>query len=313
MIHQMPNPTALEKLGPIKAALARSAYERNAVRIAQPDLRGYPWLVATARGVFAVSLTRAMTVLHGWYFGICRHHDRLYIFENCGRRDRSVDLGRIVRIDLTGGRLANPAVVVTGLHGNCHQVRVISEVLCVVDTANQAIRRYTLDGEPIDVKYPFPPAPHTDRTGRYLHINSIAQFGSHIALMLHNGKALPERSSELALLDTEWRLVSRQPLDGRWCHDIVADEQGVVWHCGTEAGELLRSDGPNVKITDNYLTRGLAVSGDQIVVGISAFGPRSQRDKLAGSVVILNRAFERLAELTLEGPPADIAALQLED
>lgn len=306
----MTDPFDLDARRAIKTALARQAYEHHIVRIAEPDLRACSWLVATHRGVFGVSQGRVFTVLHGWYFGICRHDKHIYLFENCGLRDRSADLGRIVRIELADGRLADAAVLVTGLHTNCHQIRVIDGLLCVVDTANQAIRRYTLGGERVDVREPFPVAPPTDRTGAYLHINGIARLGSHVALMLHNGKALPEKSSELALLDEQWNPLERHSLAGRWCHDIVEDEDGVIWHCGSEAGELLNSKGLKFPVSQTLLTRGLAVTRERIVVGVSTFGPRQQRDSLAGGLVVFDRALNRIAQLTLDGPPTDVLALQ---
>jgi hypothetical protein len=305
----MSEPFDLDKRRAIKMALARDTYARGVVRIAQPDLTGYAWLVASHRGVFAVAEDRVCTALHGWFFGICRHEDSFYLFENCGLRDRDSGLGRIVRIDLIEGRLANPAVLVIGLHANCHQVRVIDGLLCVVDTANQAILRYTLAGEPVDVKHPFPVAPLTDRTGAYLHLNAVAKIGGRIAVMRHNGKALPEKASEIAWLDADWKPVSLQPLDGRWCHDIVEDEHGAIWNCGSKAGEILVSDGRKVAVAGDMLTRGLAISADRIVVGKSTFGSRKERDSLLGAVVIMDRAFNRIADLELGGPPTDIALL----
>lgn len=305
----MTNSFDLDKRRAIKMALAREAYEHDHVRIAQPDMTAYSWLVATHRGVFAVAEDRVALAIHGWFFGICRYRDSYYLFENCGLRDRTADLGRIVRIDLVEGRLENPTVFVKGLHVNCHQVRVIDDLLCVVDTANQAIRRYTLEGELVDVKHPFPIAHFEDQTGRYLHLNAVAKIGGRIAVMRHNGRALPEKNSELAWLDADWNPVAIQSLDGQWCHDIVEDELGALWHCGSKAGELLVSDGRKVAITHDMLTRGLAISPDRIVVGKSTFGTRTERDSLLGGVVILDRAFNHIAMLELDGPPTDIAAI----
>lgn len=295
----------------IKMALARDAYNRNLVRITDPDVSDFSWLVASHRGVFAVAWDQARTVIHGWFFGICRHEDRFYLFENCGLRDQTSDIGRIIRIDLVDGVLVNPVVLVTGLHTNCHQVRVIDGLICVVDTANQAIRRYTLAGDLIDIKHPFPVADSSDRSGAYLHLNSVAKIGARIAVMRNNCKALPEKYSELAWLDTDWNPISIQALAGHWCHDIVEDEQGNIWHCGSKAGEILISNGNNLHVTDKLLTRGLNVSQDAIIVGTSTFGGRGTRDALPGGVVIFDRKFNRISNQNLDGPPTDIAALRV--
>ncbi len=309
MHYAMSDTFSLAERRAIKLALARDAYHRNLVRIAEPDVTSYSWLVASNRGMFAVAEDRVCTAIHGWFFGICRHENQFFLFENCGLRNRSVELGRIVRIDLVDGRLCNPAVLVTGLHGNCHQVRVIDGLLCLVDTANQAIRRYTLDGDLVDVKCPFPVALATARSGKYLHLNSIAKIGSRIAVMRHNSKAIPEKPSEIGWLDADWQPVAIEPLDGHWCHDIVEDDQGVVWHCGSKAGQLLSSAGQKIDICKGMLTRGLAITADRIVVGQSNFGDRAVRHSLHGAVVILDRAFNQIAEFELDGPPTDIALI----
>jgi hypothetical protein len=294
----------------IRQALARLAYDRDDVRIVDPDLAGWDWLATTHRGVFAVANDRIKLVLRGWFFGICRHGDRLYAFENCGHRDLGSNTGRVVRLDITGTTLTGPRVLVTGLHNNCHQVVVIDETLCVVDTANQAIRRYTLDGEVVDVQRPFPAAPLTDETGAYLHINTIAKVGERIGLLLHNGKALPLKNSEIAWLDEDWAVIEREFLPGHSCHDIVEDEDGRLWHSLSRDGDIMRSDGTVIHITDDKMTRGIALKPETMAVGLSTFGPRHLRGTLNGNVVVLDRSdFRRLHDIEMPAAPADIIAI----
>lgn len=296
----------------IRMAMVRDSYDNDRVRIVDPDLSERDWLVATHKGLFAVSLSGARLVAHGWFFGICLHGQNLFLFENCAQRNRTLALGRIVRMTIVARKLADPLVLTKGLHANCHQIAVIDGLLCVVDTANQAILRFKLDGTPVDIKTPFLVSPPNDRSGAHLHINSIAQIGDRIVAMLHNGKALPEKCSELAWLDADWNLCERVPLAGHHCHDIVEDETGVLWHSASMTGELLSSAGCRVKIDADRMTRGLALTADTMIVGVSSFGPRQNRDALPGAVVVLDRMFNRLAEIELGGPPADIVAIRLD-
>lgn len=293
----------------VRLALARADYAQGRVRIAQHDLRGYDWLVTTAYGVFAIGGGRAVAVIHGWFFGINWAPPYVYLFQNCGHRDRESNEGRLIRLTVADGRIVDAAVLVTGLHNNCHQLRLIDDLLCLVDTANQRILRFTVAGEPVDTRAPFPHALPSNTSGGYHHMNSIAKIDGRIALMLHNGKAVPDRPSELAWLDAEWRVTDRVPLPGRCCHDIVADEAGVLWHCGSYAGELIASDGRRVRLSDQLMTRGLAFKPDALLVGLSGFGPRENRDALRGAVVLLDRAFNRLDQIALPSGPADIVAL----
>ena len=305
----MANPFDVDARRAIRMAIALDCYENDKVRIVDPEISGHEWLVATHKGLFAVGHGLAKLLLHGWFFGICRHGDELFLFENCSLRDHSRTNGRIVRLQLMDGRLVNPAVLAKHLDANCHQLKVIDERLCLVDTANQAILRFTLYGGAVDTKTPFAIAPATDRSGAYLHINSIAQIGEKIAILLHNGKAIPEKCSELAWLDSGWNIVERVPLEGHCCHDILEDEYGVLWHSASMTGEIMTSEGRRVKVDAHRMTRGLAISATSLCVGVSGFGPRQNRDALPGAVVVFDRSLSRLSEIELGGPPADIIAI----
>ena len=293
----------------IRVAKAQSNYDKNSVALIDADISDHDWLVATHRSLYAANMTGAKRVMYGWFFGICRDGHDVYVFENCAMRDRTRALGRIIKMTITSGVLCEPVVLVKGLAANCHQIEIIDGLLCIVDTANQAILRYTRDGILVDVKTPFPVAPVTDQSGMYLHINSIANVGDRIAIMLHNGPTLPEKCSELAWFDSDWNLLERVMLDAHCCHDIVEDEAGIIWHSASSTGELMASDNRRIKVASDRMTRGIALSLNAMIVGISSFGPRQNRDALPGAVVILDRAFKRLAEIELDGPPADIVAI----
>lgn len=293
----------------IRESLARDIYARGEVRIVQPNLTGFRWLVTTHRGLFAVSPDGVELVSHGWYFGIDRHGDHIYLYENCGLRDRTSNLGRIVRFDWDGTVLSNPRVLVTGLHGNAHQLKIIDGLICLVDTANQRILRFTCDGEAVDCKTPLPIAPPIDSSGAYHHINSIAEVCGRVALLLHNGKAPAPRKSELIWLAQDWTVADRYPVEGYMCHDIVEDDRGTLWHCGSADGELINSRGQHFPLSDSLMTRGLAFCDDLLLVGLSSFGERQIRDGLAGEVMILDQRLDSIARFDLPAGPADVVAL----
>lgn len=293
----------------IRMAIARDAYARDEVRIVEPVFAGHPWLVATSKGVFAVGPGGATALIRGWFFGMCRTEDALYLFENCALRERAWPLGRIVRIAMRDGALGEASILTKGLDASCHQLAMIDSLLCLVDTAQQVIRRYAPDGTPIDVKAPLPIAPPDDRSGAYVHLNALARVHGRLALMLHNGAAEPERPSELVWLGNDWAVIERVVLPGHHCHDIVADDAGVIWHCASATGELIASDGRRVQLSADRMTRGLAFCGERIAVGLSSFGPRQNRDALPGAVALLDHDFRVQATIELDGPPATIIAL----
>jgi hypothetical protein len=294
----------------IREALARLAYDQHVVRLVDPDLDGWDWLATSHRGVFAIASGRIKLVVRGWFFGVCHHGNHLFLFENCGHRDYHSNLGRIIRLDLRGKTLSAPKVIATGLHNNCHQLAVIDDLLCLVDTGNQAIRRYTFEGDAVDVHCPLPVAPHTDHSGTYAHINTIAKIGGRIGLVLHNGKVLPTKTSEIVWLDDDWKMVERYALPGHHCHDIVEDELGRLWHSLSAEGDILRSDGTRIAITPDKMTRGIALKPEVMAVGISTFGPRHLRGTLNGSLALLRRSdLSKIEEIDLPAAPADVIAL----
>lgn len=292
----------------MRASLARRDYASGTVRMADPDLTGQGWLVTSPKGLFAVSPAGARLAVYGWFFGLCRYRDWIFLFDNCGHRHRSVPRGRLLRIALTADRLHDPVVLATGLDCRCHQLAVIDGLLCLLDTANQAILRFDLDGRPVDVRRPFAPARGDQPTG-YHHINAIAPVQGRIAIMLHNGRQQPAAPSAIAWLDRDWRLIGQQVLAGFGCHDLVEDEAGILWHCDSMAGAIVASTGRRIVLSERWMTRGLALSGRQMMVGLSMFGPRSTRDKLDGTVVVIDGDGQPQFDCTVAGPPAAIVSL----
>lgn len=293
----------------LRQALARNRHELDSLVPVDAELGTPHWLVSTQRGLYAVSEERAQLVLHGWFFGIARRESRIFLFENCARRDRHLPLGRLIALDIVDGSLANPVVLAKGLDAACHQMAFIDDMLCLLDTANQCVLRFTADGTPIDTLRPFPPARDGDGSGLYMHINAIAALPDGIAIMAHNGKRSPACGSELIRLDRDWREVGREALPDAGCHDIAADPEGRLWHCASETGEIVCEDGRRIQVAPDRMTRGLVFGADRILVGASVFGERSVRDSLPGSIIMLDRAFRRVAEIPVGGPPADIIAL----
>jgi hypothetical protein len=218
-------------------------------------------------------------------------------------------LGRIVRLRLRDRRLSDPEVLVTGLDNGCHQIAIIEGALCVLDTYNQLILRFTLRGEALGARAPFPIASADDQTGVYVHMNSIRLIGDRIGLILHNGAARPRKPSELAMLDKDWRVVERRSLAGHGCHDILPWADGALLHCGSLDGELIGPGGERIKVSDG-MTRGLAMNADWVMIGTMPLLERAPRDTATGGVVYLDHAFHRLAEVKIPGMPTVILATE---
>ncbi len=309
MTEPMPGVLPIVKPRLVTDALARTAYVHDQVRIANGEVAGFDCLVASRQGLFAAAGDgRVSRVAWGSFFGGRRHGPRIYAFEACDRPSSASKRGRIVSLGLCDGRIDDPRVLVRGLDNNCHQIAVIDECLCVVDTANQQVLRFTLAGEPIGNRPVLAPAQPETGDDPYRHINSIAQINGRIALMLHNGGAGRDRPSELAWLDRDWNIAERIVLPGRGCHDIVADDKGRIWHCGSMAGDIINSDGHRMKVS-TMMTRGLAFGSVGLVVGYSQFGIRVGRERLAGGLLFLDGDLAVRSDVPLDAAPTDIVLL----
>jgi hypothetical protein len=289
----------------VSASLSRLAYDEGRFRLVDPDLAGHDCLVASRQGLFTVARTgEVKRIAYGFFFGIRRHDDAFYVFEACDRPAARTDRGRIVKLELDGKRITGTRVIASGLDNQCHQLAIIDDHICLVDTASQVILRFALDGTLVDRQIPLPLADG----GQYHHINSIAHLGGRVVLLLHNGRKDAAVPSELVWLDEDWQIQRREELAGHGCHDIVEDEAGVIWQCGSLAGEIINSVGLRQKVTER-MTRGLAITQESVIVGASDFGARHVRDRLAGSLLYLDRQLTIQAEVQLPAAPTDIVLL----
>lgn len=295
----------------VELAVAALAYDAGRVRLAAHDLDAFDHLVASRRGLFAVAPHGFRQIAYGLFFGITLNGNDIFLFEACDRPRLRTRKGRIVRLTRDGARIVDAAVVATGLDNDCHQIDIIDGLLTVLDTANQAVLRFTLDGTPVDTIQPLPVAEQNDWAGGYAHINALIADGETIRLMLHNG-GRERRRSEIAIFDRDWRLIERVEVPGYGCHNVAILEDGGVMTCGSMDGELIVTAGTRTRVSD-AMTRGLSVDADSIVVGESPFAEREVRDEMKGAVLFLDRDFGQRAVVPIPGPPTEIRRIDGQD
>ena len=261
----------------------------------------YTHLLTSRSGVFLINDSRFLKVLDGKFFGVTVAAGRIYAFENCGTRPGNS--GRIISFVLERDVVVDRQVMVEGLAGGCHQIDVVNESLLVVDTDNQRIVEFDRRWRRRD-HYPLPRA-YNGEPG-YCHMNSLLGRGSSIYLMLHhNGR----RPSERLEVDADFREIDRVSLPGRACHDLVLTGEGTWIMCDSLHGQLIDEQGCLVKI-DELMTRGLAVSEHEVVVGSSLLDARPVRDLIPGFVTFLDRSYRRLARVHVPAAPTQIRRLE---
>lgn len=296
----------------ISLALARRAHARRDVRVVEPDIGDLPLLVASRQGLFAADRDRALLVADGLFFGLTRRDDLIYAFESCDLPHAPTGLGRIIRLRRRNGRIVERDVFAEGLDNGCHQIDFVGERLCVLDTYHQRILAFAEDGRPVDIPQPLAPAEQGAWDRGYRHVNAILAVGEHILLMLHNGTGPGGRSSEILLLDQHWRHIGGWGLPHGGCHDLACLPDGTLLACGSPAGELIALDGRAKRIS-TMMTRGLAASDREIVVGASQFSVRRARVKARGALHFLDPGWKMTHELELIAAPTCVMWLDRAD
>jgi transposase len=296
----------------IARALAHAAYDARTIRLMPHDLAGMSHLVASRRGLFAVSEAGYVRIAHGSFFGLTLRGDSIFAFEACDLAGLPTRRGRIVRIDRANDRITGAHVLVDGLDNGCHQIDFIDGRLTVLDTQNQRVLRFGAGETGHETLYPLPRMATRAWSRGYAHVNSLLQVENRILLLLHNGFTYTGKASEVMLVDLDWNEIERRPLPGHDCHNLVVLEDGRLISCGSAAGEIIGFDGPIAKIS-TMMTRGLSVGSDVIAVGASKFSARADRHSTPGTVTFLDRAFQPLSTLELPAAPTEIRRLDGED
>ena len=306
----LPESSAIEPRA-IRIVRGFEAYREDRVRLVSRELRGMTHLVSTRRGLFAVHAEGYRLIAHGFFFGIARRGDTLYVFEACDQPHGPTRQGRIVAIQMQDGRIDTTHVVAKGLDNGCHGIGFIASRLHVTDTYNQRILQFSEDFQERVTLSPLP-VPEQGRWAagdpQYRHVNSLLKVGDRILLLLHNVFQHSGRKSEIAVFDKSWQPIERRLLDGRDCHSLACLQDGSIVTCGSRDGELLFEDGRRVPLTSR-MTRGLAIGTETIVVGTSTPAERVDRTESLGSVLFLDTGYRLLHELPLPGAPTDLCSL----
>lgn len=296
----------------ISLALARQAYARREVRVVDSDLGDMPLLVASRQGLFVADREQARLIANGLFFGITLRDDLIYAFESCDLPYARTNFGRIIRLRRRGGTIVERDVFVEGLDNGCHQIDFVGDRLCVLDTYNQRVLAFAEDGTPVDIPQPLAPAEHGAWERGYHHANAILAVDDQILLMLHNGVDRSDRSSQILVLDRDWRRIGAWDLPHGGCHDLACLPDGTLFACGSPAGELIALDGRRQRISA-MMTRGLAVSDGEIVVGASQFSSRRARTRARGALYFLDPSWRVMHELALIAAPTCVMWLDRVD
>jgi len=252
-----------------------------------------PFLAGTQTGLFYVQDGRAWRVMGGSVYGIASHGAPRHwtVFQRIPR-----SFGRLLEVDLeTGGFKTLARFMSTGVH----QIDVVQGRLAVADTYNNRFLLFSDRGKRLTSIYPCGPLKNGRASHNYRHFNSVFSSRDTIYVVAHNQSAKTGRTSEIFVLDPEWRLLRVIPTESGSAHN-VCEIDGELWHCDSRGGSLVK-DGDPVFREPGLFTRGLAVNQDHILVGGSVHTRREDREATNGQVIVMDRGFELLSRIHLMG------------
>lgn len=181
-------------------------------------------------------------------------------------------------------RLDSPAGLVAP-----HQIELVDELIVATNTGRNCIVLYDLNGRLVRERRLVEARWDVNPDGsKGNHFNSVHRTGDRLWVVSHNFER-PSCVWELSWPGLE--TVQVHETRARWAHNFWVGEYGPVV-CNSKDGSLL-SITTNETIwkapEDHAITRGLAVLGDHIFVGRSAYAPRGERKFATGGLWVIDR------------------------
>lgn len=229
-------------------------------------------MVATASGLVIFDGNVCYRIMGGFFFGLTHYNDRWYAF-----RKLSNWSGQVISFTLDSLCVDDLRCELTGLSPRIHQIDVFNDHLYMMDTYNNRLLVYSLNGAkpgaPIKV---YPAGKATDRSDpNYVHMNSVLVTNDRIYLVYHNLSRDTGRNSAVAMLNHKYELLESMLLDARCAHN-VAIWNGKFLCCSSQDGTL-SIDGYQLQLGD--WSRGIALFEDECVVGGSQRAKREERSR----------------------------------
>ena len=247
-------------------------------------------LVGTSTGVWHVLGGRAVHLVRGSCNGLTKLGDAWIASQRTGM------YARLVRFTLGGGGVE---LVKLGLSHGVHQIDGAEGLLYVTDSFSN--RLLVFNGrERVAHAFPNGRAWRGQASRNYCHFNSVYVGGDRVYLLAHNAAgAHSARSQVFVLTIGELRRSRVVELPTSGAHN-VAVIGGKFLYCDSTTGSLVE-DGRRLLRRRGWMTRGLAVTKEHIVVGGSAFEERAARFATDGMLWITARDGRPVAELGLPG------------
>jgi len=247
------------------------------------------FLIGSNSGLLAYQKGSLIRLLPNPIYGITRLKNYYYALQRIGRSSR------ILKFTLTVTPndnivVSNVNIIVSGLSVGIHQIDFIGVLLFAADAYNNAISVFKEDGSLVEKIYPSGKLKYNNIfCGNYRHYNSVFCDGEVIYLIAHNNSLKTGKESEIHILNycEHYKIIDKIKHTGLAAHNVIKLNEDL-FYCDSLRSTILKNDRVILKI-DKYLTRGLAIDDNYIIVGGSEFAFGKKRLTSSGCVFISDR------------------------
>lgn len=207
----------------------------------------------------------------------------------------------LTEYNMNGSEMKYSGVFLHKDNDHIHQMTYANDGIYVANTFYNSVTYQTLDGS-VRQEYHFYNS-NTDTN----HVNSVFPCGDLVLVMLHNHK----RKSEVHILEHDLRrgFTPRHMirLPDPSCHNVFVDDRHL-YYCASGSRRFIVVDYRKRKIVKDILasghTKGLSVTDNHLVIGVSDHAEREARRSSRGQLLVLDRrkfAIVAMVDLNDEG------------
>lgn len=241
----------------------------------------FKMLIAAKSGLYFYRDRQLEKWLPGRFYGISEKNGRWYVY-----KFEANTFGRLLSFQIVDDKICDLREELRAIPAEIHQIDWFGDHLLLTDTQNNRITSYPKKLNGFGRPRHYYPAGRL-RAGRksenYCHINSIYCDDHNIFLLYHNDTKYSGRTSQIAILDHGFLVQDRIDIDADCAHNVVPYLDSFIY-CNSMRGIVCIS---GKHITTGFYPRGLALTNDLAIVGLSKFGERSARNRSESNLNII--------------------------
>lgn len=276
------------------------------------------YLIGTEKGLYILKDSQLFFLLKGRIYGITKKENEIFVYQviNYQRKIKfNMDLkSRIIKLNM--GKEYNiqkkGECLVDNLPIGCHQIDLIDNDLYICDTYHNRILRYNINNDKShDSFFPLGKLRNGRNSENYAHMNSIFGTDDKIYILCHNSSTKTGKYSNVIVMDRNLEKII-ETIDTTYsnAHNIVLYNDKILI-CDSQ--ECTLNDLREKLFQTEYLTRGLSVSEDNILLGGSDITEREFRIDSKGYLYFLNHDFDLIESITIPSCVKEIRRIDKRD